>query len=151
VGDAISTSARLRTARERAGLSIAETAARAGISEPAVWDLEGNEDELMMVYSAADLQRFADVLSVAPEELVGTESSDAPISAGNLASAIREHCRLEGVTADEFGDAVGWDVSKAADEPQLLLTDFSVDGIRDICRGLGIDWQRFISGLPPLG
>jgi transcriptional regulator with XRE-family HTH domain len=151
VGDAISTSARFRTARERAGLSIAETAARAGTSEPAVWDLEGNEDELMTAYSAADLQRFAGVLSVAPKELVGTEPSDAPISAGDLASAIREHCRLQGVTADEFGDEVGWDVSEAVGDPQLLLTDFSIDGIHDICRGLGIDWQRFISGLSPLG
>ena len=52
-----------------------------------------------------------------------------------------------GVLADEFGEAAGWDISKAVDAPQRLLTDISLDGIRDICRELGIDWQRVIRGL----
>lgn len=144
---AVSTSNRFRVARERAGLSIAETATRAGISEPCVWDLEIHDDELMTVYSPAYLQRFASVLGVAPRELAGTDDRDAPISAGELATAIREHCRVRGITLDEFGDAAGWDVSKSVDTPQVLLNDISIDGIRDICRELGIDWQRFISGL----
>jgi transcriptional regulator with XRE-family HTH domain len=144
---AVSTSARFRAARERAGLSIAETAARAGVSEPCVWDLEAHDDELMTVYSAAALQRFALAFSVAPCELVGTGERDDPISADKLASMIREHRRMRNITLEQFGEAAGWDVSKAADAPQLLLTDFSLDGIRDICRELGVDWQRFISGL----
>ena len=138
---------RFRAARERAGLSIAETAARAGVSEPWVWDLESYDNELMMTCSPADLQRFAGILSVAPRELVGTEERGDPISADELASAIREYCRVRNMTLDEFGNAAGWDVSKAAHAPQLLLSDFSLDGIRDICRALGLDWQRFISGL----
>lgn len=144
---AISTADRFRAARERAGLSIAKTAARAGVSESCVWDLESYDDELMMVYSPADLQRFAGILCVTPRELVGTEERGDPISADQLASAIREYCRLRNRTLEEFGDAAGWDVSKAADVPQLLLSDISLDGIRDICRELGVDWQRFISGL----
>jgi transcriptional regulator with XRE-family HTH domain len=140
-------SARFRAARARAGLSIAETATRAGVSEPCVWDLETHDDELMTVYSPADLQRFAGVLSVAPRELVGTEERDDPISADELASAIREHCRARSMTLNEFGDAAGWDIGKAVDTPQMLLSDISIDGIRDICGQLGIDWQRFISGL----
>jgi transcriptional regulator with XRE-family HTH domain len=143
----VSIAERFRLARERAGLSMAEVAARADVSEPCVCDLEGFNDELMTAYSAADLQRFAAVLSVAPWELLGTEDGDAPISAGDLGAAVREHCRARGMTLDDFGDAAGWDVSKAADEPQLLLTDFSLDGIRDICREVGVDWQRFIRGL----
>jgi len=144
---AVSTSDRFRAAREHAGLSIAETAARTGVSEPSVWDLETHDDELMMVYSPAELQRFALAFSVAPRELVGTEERGDPMSADELASMIRQHCRTRNLTLDEFGDAAGWDVSKAADAPQLLLTDFSLDGIRDICGELGVDWQRFISGL----
>ena len=77
---AVSTSTRFRVARERAGLSIADTAARAGVSEPCVWDLETHDDELMTVYSPADLQRFAGILSVAPRELVGTEGETKGIS-----------------------------------------------------------------------
>jgi len=148
---AVSTSARFRAVRERAGLSIAETAARVGVSEPCVWDLETYDDELMTVCSPADLQRFAGAFSVPPSAIVGTEERDDAISAGELASAIREHCRTRGMTLNDFGDAAGWDVSKAADAPQLLLTDFSLDGIRDICRESGLDWQRFISGLSTAG
>ena len=109
-------------------------------------DLETHDDELMTAYTPADLQRFAGVLSVAPRELVGTEKRAVSISVDELASAIREHCRLRGMTLDDFGDTAGWDVSKAADAPQLLSTDFSLDGIRDICRELGLDWERFVSG-----
>lgn len=101
----------------------------------------------MTVYSAADLQRFAVAFSVAPRELVGTEQRGDPMSADELATLIYEHCRTRNITLDEFGDAAGWDVSKAANAPQLLLSDFSLDGIRDICRELGVDWQRFVSGL----
>ena len=112
-----------------------------------MWDLETHDDELMTVCSSADLQLFASVLCVAPRELVGTEERDDPISAAQLASAIREHCRVRGMTLDEFGDAAGWDVSKAVYSPELLLTELSLDGIQDVCRELSIDWQRFISGL----
>ena len=144
---AISTSNRFRTARERAGLSIAETAERTGISEPCVHDLETHDEEVMSVYSPADLQQFASVFSIAPRELLGTEERGVPISAAELASAIREHCRVRSMTLDDFGKAAGWDAIKALESPELLLTNVSLDGIRDICRELGIDWQRFISGL----
>ena len=43
--------------------------------------LESHNDELMTVYSAADLQRFAVAFSVAPRELVGTEQRGDPMSA----------------------------------------------------------------------
>jgi transcriptional regulator with XRE-family HTH domain len=142
-----STSTRFRNARERAGLSVAETAARAGVPEACVWDLESYDDELMTAYSAADLRRFAAVLSVAPRELLGTDDRGAPVSPDELALAIRAHCQARGMTSDAFGEAAGWDVSKAVNSPQMLLTDFSIDGVRDICRELGIQWQRIISGL----
>ena len=142
-----STSARFRAARERAGLSIAEAAARAGISESCVWDLESYDDELMTVYSPADLQRFARVLYVAPHELAATGPCDDAIAPHEPASAIREHCRARRITVDDFGDAAGWDVSAVPDAPQRLLTDFSLEGVRDVCLALGVDWRRFISGL----
>src|SRR4051794_8222545 len=104
MSDVISVPDRFRAARERAGLTIAETAARAGISEPSVWDLESHDDELMTAYSPADLQRFAGILSVAPRELVGGEEHADAISADELASAIRGHCRAGNTTLDEFGD-----------------------------------------------
>jgi transcriptional regulator with XRE-family HTH domain len=143
----LSTAARFRAARTQAGLSIAQTATRTGVSEASVWDLETYDDELMTTCSPARLLRFAEVFGVAPGELLGTEAHRDPVSASELASLIREHCRTSGISLDAFGDAAGWDVSKAADVPHLLLSDFPLDGIRDICQLLRIDWQRFVSGL----
>lgn len=142
--------ARFREARERAGLSVAEVAERAGVSDAAVWDLESYDDEMVTACSVADLRRFAGVLSVAPRELLGVEAHDAPVSAAELASAIREHCRVKGITTEEFGDAVGWDVYNVVDEPKVL-DRFNIECIRDVCGALGIDWQRFVSGLSAEG
>jgi hypothetical protein len=143
----VSTSARFRTAREQAGLSIAETAKRANVSESSIWDLESQDDELTTVYSPVELQRFAAVLGVRPADLLATAQHSDPISISALASAIHERCRERGMKVEQFADGVGWDVTAAVDAPQLLLTDFSIDGVRDICRELGLDWERFISGL----
>jgi transcriptional regulator with XRE-family HTH domain len=142
-----SPSARFRTARERAGLSVAETATRANISESSVWDLETYDDELTSVYSPLELKHFATIVGVRPSELVGTAERGDPMSSAELASAIRERCRERGITVAEFSEAAGWDVTAAVDTPQMFLTDVSIDGVRDICREAGIEWERFISGL----
>lgn len=53
---------RFRAARERAGLSVLEVAALADVSPECVWDLESHDDELMQVYSPAELRHFAVIL-----------------------------------------------------------------------------------------
>jgi transcriptional regulator with XRE-family HTH domain len=139
-----STPEHFRAARERAGLSVAEVAVRAGVAEPCIWDVESYEDELTSVYSPAQLRRFAAVLGVRPVDLLGVEPVADPVSHVDLAAMIRGHCQVRGITIDEFGDAAGWEVKEAVDAPERLLHEVSIDGIRDICRELGIDWQRFI-------
>lgn len=84
---------------------------------------------------------------MAPWELVGIEDCGEPITADELASAIRENCRVRNMTLDEFGDAAGWDVSKAVNTPPLLLAEYSLDGIKEICRELGLDWRPVIRSL----
>jgi len=65
-----------------------------------------------------------------------------------LAALIREHCRSRGITIGQFEDASGWHLAKSLDDPaRFLHDDYSLDGIQDICRELGVDWQRFILSL----
>jgi transcriptional regulator with XRE-family HTH domain len=138
---------RFREARERAGMSITEMAMRAGISEPCVWDLESHEDELMVAYSSADLQQFAAILNVRAAYLLGTAECNDPITHTQLASAIREHCKTREMTIEQFSGTAGWEIAAAIDSPDLFLSDFTLDGIQDICRELVIDWARFVSSL----
>ena len=97
---AVSTSARFRAVRERAGLSIAETAARVGVSEPCVWDLETYDDDLMTVCSPVDLQRFAGAFSVPPGAIVGTKERDDAISADLTATECFRTTRVGGKHSD---------------------------------------------------
>lgn len=122
-------------------------ASRMGISMPSVWDIECIDDELM-IYSAAEIGRFCQVLGMSPRELFGIELNAVPISATDLATLIREHCHTRGIAIQQFEDAVGWHVAQSLDEPErFLLQNYSLEGIQDICRELGVDWQRFILSL----
>jgi hypothetical protein len=112
-----------------------------------VWDLETYDVELMMIYSVADLQRFAAVLGLGPHELVGIEPCNAPTFPAEVAAAICGYCQSCGTTLDEFSPLAGWDIVNAVATPRRLLTDFSIDGIADICCALSIDWHRFGGGL----
>ena len=118
-----------------------------GISSASLWDIECIDDELT-IYSTTDMRRFCQVLSVSPRELFGIELQAAPLTATDLAALIREQCRSRGITIEQFEDASGWHLAKSLDDPERLLhDDYSIDGIQDICRELGVDWQRFILSL----
>lgn len=138
---------RFRKFRERAGLTVSELAERTSLSEASVFDLESFDDELNTVYGPSDLTRFAAVLGVSPADLLGIEHADAPVTPDALAAAIRGFCTAGGVTVAAFEDMAGWSVAASLDHPDKFLHEYNIDGIRDICRTLNIDWERFISGL----
>jgi hypothetical protein len=138
---------RFREARERVGLSPDEASSRMDISQPALWDIECLDDELT-IYSPAKIRRFCEVLCIRPRELFGIESQATPLGVADLAALIREHCRSRAITIEQFEDSSGWRVAKSLDDPErCFLDDNSIDGIQDICRELGVDWQRFILSL----
>ena len=138
---------RFREARERVGLSPDEAALRMGISTASLWDIECCDNELT-IYSPTEIRRFCQILSVSPRELFGIEVQAAPLSAADLATLIRKHCLSKCITIEQFEDEAGWDLVKSLDEPERFLhDDYSIDGIQDICRVLGVDWQRFILSL----
>ena len=139
---------RFRRTRERAGLTIADVAARAGLSEGSVWDLESFDDELTLVYGPSDLARLTAVLGTSPAELLGLGHDSDPIGPAALAVAVRIFCETAAVTVAEFEEACGWHVADALDHPRLFLDAFSIDGIRDVCRAVHLPWEPFASGWP---
>jgi len=138
---------RFREARERAGLSPDAAAERMGISSACLWDIECYDEELPN-NSPAQIRRYCEVLGITPQQLYGIESGLLPLTTADLAALIREHCRLRGISVEQFEWAAGWSVAKSLDEPERFLqNDYSIEGIQDICRELGVDWQRFILSL----
>ena len=138
---------RFREFRERAGLSRNEAALQMGISSPQVWDIESCEDEISDCYSPSEVQTFCRVLGVRPIELFGGEVAGSPISAADLVRLIHEQCRSRGVTLEQFEDAVGWRLSACIEPPECLLGDITIEGLRWLCRELGIDWRRVFLSL----
>jgi transcriptional regulator with XRE-family HTH domain len=137
---------RFREARERVGLSPDEAAARMGISVPSLWDIECMDDELT-IYSPNEIRGFCQVLGISPRELFAVESVELLITATDLATLIREHCSSRGLAIELFEDASSWYVAKSLGDPERFMHDYGIDGIQDICRELGVDWQRFILSL----
>lgn len=117
------------------------------ISTPSLWDIECIDDELT-IYSPARIRRFCQVLDISPRELFGIELQESPLTATDLVGLIREHCRSRGITIQQFEDASGWRLAESLDDADRFMQDgYSIDGIQDICRELGVDWLRFILGL----
>ena len=115
-----------------------------GISGPCIWDIETHEEEISSCYSVADVQRFCGVLGIHPADLFDFKTVSPPLSAHEIAALIRQHCHSRGITTAQFEDTAGWSVAKSLDEPDRFRLDYPIDGIMDICRELGVDWQRFI-------
>jgi transcriptional regulator with XRE-family HTH domain len=135
---------RFREAREPLGLSPDELAAKSGVSDAGIWDIEAFEGDLTCCYSPADVRKFCRVLGIRPAELFGSEISEPPVSPRELERLIHEECRLRGVTLEQFEDAVGWRLSACIEPPERLLQDMTVDGLQWLCRELRIDWRRAI-------
>ena len=135
---------RFREARERAGLSRDELAARSGVSDAGVWDIEEIDGDLTCCYSPSDVQKFCRVLGIHPAELFGGEISEPAVSPDELVRLIREECRSRSITLEQFEDAVGWRLSACIEPPERLLEDMTVDGLQWLCRELRIDWRRAI-------
>ena len=138
---------RFRQARERAGLSPDEFAARIAVNSPSVWDIECIDGELTSCYSPREVQEFCRVLGIRPIELFADSISEPPVSSDELVRLIHAECQARGVTLEKFEDAVGWRLTACIEPPEKLLEDISVDGLQWLCRELRNDWRRVIKSL----
>jgi hypothetical protein len=117
-----------------------------GILQASIWDIECCDEELM-IYSPAEIRGFCDVLGISPRDLFGVQLGAAVLTATELVARIQAHCRSRGITVAQFEDSSGWRVAHNLDEPKKFLHDYSMAGILDICRELGVNWESFILSL----
>jgi hypothetical protein len=139
--------AHLRVSREALGLNPQHLAARFGRHGHLCPDLELYDDELFTCISVRDLLRLAAVVETSVAALLFGGNPPVPIrhvTFSEIAALIRDRLAATGVTAEQCGELVGWDVQPVLHNPEAL-GDFNVQGLRDVCVALGIDWVAPLS------
>lgn len=116
-----------------------------GISKACVHDLEDFEDELETCYSPRDIQKFAQIFGAHPLDFIGGPPAQPPVFVSELPLRIHQHCHSRGISLEQFEDAAGWNIAASLDPPELLLENLSLAGLQDVCRELGLEWQRIVA------
>jgi DNA-binding XRE family transcriptional regulator len=134
--------ARFREARERSNLTQAEVADRLGIQVSEYWDIEFHDDETFLCFSLAELRLLATILKTPLEVLLfGSDfkGSTSGTSPSMIAERLRAVAVSEGLTIDELGDRVGWDLTPIMADPEAV-DQLNLSGLSDVCAAIGLDW-----------
>jgi len=137
---------RILRAREAAGLSHVDVAARWGEPVSMYWDLEFHDDEAFTVVSVKELQRLAVVLGTSVAALLFGEEPLELSAAGYSEIVARLRARLaeEKVSVEELSDRVGWELGPLLTDPDAL-GDLPICAVRSVCQAAGIDWVAPLS------
>jgi len=133
---------RFERARERVGLTLDGIAALLGIAKSEYWDIEFHDDEAFLCFSVVELRKIATILGEPLEALLFGSDFDAPttrISFAAIAERLRALAATEGLTIEELGHRVGWELEPVMSDPQAL-GEFNLIGLSDVCHAIGVDW-----------
>ena len=140
--DAETPPSRLKRAREAVGLDEHAVAELIGITSPWYYDLESYEDELATTLSIETLCRLAEVVKVDPLALlIGDRAStiERSIQFGEVVQQLAVQMAAADLDVEQFGDRVGWDLTKILADPQELW-ELDADGFIDVANGAGVEW-----------
>ena len=133
---------RFRQARERLGLGLGDVAARLGIATSEYWDIEFHRDEAFSCFSVVELRQAATILATPLETLLFGSDFERPttrVTPATIAERLRALAASEGLTIEELGDRVGWELDPVMADPQSLW-DLNLIGLSDVCHAIGVDW-----------
>lgn len=140
-------SARLKELREGRGLTSRELAARIGLPEPWLHDLEAYDDEMYCNVSLAHLQRLALLLGVSAAQLLlgdAAKTSGERVAFSRIVDRLRDVLAARGESPEAFGVRVGWEVDRVLDQPADRW-GWCPEELEDIAAGLGVNW---VAALP---
>jgi transcriptional regulator with XRE-family HTH domain len=141
---------RLVAARRKSGFSPADVAARVGLPEPWYRDLEADSDELFSNVSLARLQVLCNTVAIEPLTLLTNQTPVAEerrVGFGQLVDLLNHWREASGDSVDALSVEVGWNLKDLLIDSEELW-NFTVDGLRDVCQVVGVDWQ---AALPDSG
>jgi transcriptional regulator with XRE-family HTH domain len=141
---------RIRQARLQAGLSENEIARRLGITIHSYCDLESYDYEAFTDLSLKELAELGGILGVQPRVLLlgrEGEGGKQTVTFEDVTAHIAKKVSESGLTADQLGDLIGWDIKPLLGDP-LSLSGYTVEALYDICKVVDCDW---VAALPDAG
>jgi len=134
---------KLRTAREKAGLSLLGAVEATGVGELRFRDMEACDD-LFFCALLTEVFAICRVCQTSPEELWAEFVSDRSCKTGSPEELIRElmnRANESPLPLHQVWDHVGWDIDAMglAQQPGKMLQQ-NVDCLRDICLYIEWDW-----------
>jgi ribosomal-protein-alanine N-acetyltransferase len=148
--DGRSPSENLRLARERAGLEPEQVANATGLNKPWIYCLESHDDEVVGNISIRVLAVLAGTVGTTPLALIDGSLAATVVhrrSPEALAALIERRIELEGLTAEHWGERIGWDISPFLADPQHLW-EYPLDMLQALCSDLGVDWRETLAEAP---
>ena len=141
-----SCAARIRAARVEAGLTADDIAAQLELPFAAYDDLERYDDEPFTVASIGDLRTLGEIVGVPVGELLlGPEGRrERTISFAQLSRAVHEFLERERQTADQLGDAIGWDLAPVLDDPDKWAHQ-SIVLLYLVSKHVKVDWVAVLA------
>lgn len=134
--------ARLQRLRMLAGKRPEDLAAVCGLTLPAYYDLEEDDQELYMAISLTELSLLSKELRISPEALFSDMGLPGNrIRPGEVARRIRDVIGKRKLTLSEFEDEVGFSIGDSLEDSSRVW-DWNVDCLRAVCAALGVDWRR---------
>ena len=138
---------RIRQARLQAALRENEIASRLGITIDSYCDLELYEYEVFSVISLKELAELGHILGVQPSVILlgrDGEGGEQTVTFEDVTAHIVKKISESGLTADQLGDLIGWDITPLLGDP-LSLWDYTVEALYDVCKVVDCDW---VAALP---
>jgi transcriptional regulator with XRE-family HTH domain len=143
-----STCDRLREARQRLGLTPEDVASRMGLSAPWYYDLEAYPNDVVSTVSLAHLLVLGQTLGLEPVTILVVDTTSSTDRRGfrDVVDGLERRMEAEGLDAKALGEHLGWDIRGVLADPEELW-NFNVEGLRDVCRGVGVDWLAVLPRL----
>jgi transcriptional regulator with XRE-family HTH domain len=139
---------RIRAARERLGMMPKEVASAMGLSSAWYDHLELVPGEVFSNVSLAHLKALGQTLGLEPATILAGDGAPYPQRRPfeDVVDGLRRQMESAHIDADTLGERLGWDIRALLADPEQLW-NFNVDGLRDVCEGVGIDWLAVLPRL----
>ncbi|MGZ9004570.1 MAG: helix-turn-helix domain-containing protein [Burkholderiales bacterium] len=139
------TAAQIRNYRVRAGKSANEVAEHLGLNDAWYTDLEHRDDELASTLTVFQALELASFLGVRLRDLLGDGGyAEENIPLTDLPSRITAHLARNGMSIEEFEDAVGWELREFLQSPLKVAAECPINFLQAVAENLGFNWTSLI-------
>jgi len=137
--------ANIRAFRIRAGKSPAEMAQELGLNEAWYGDLEQKDGELSSTLSLFQAMELAAALGVQLHEVLGEDiRAVEPIAILSLPERINAYLQHEGMTRQEFEDAVDWELEEFMGSPLKVAAELPLAFLQSLAAALDMNWLSLV-------